>query len=382
MKVLTITTDNSEESLDVFMTINDRGLPLGVFDLTRGQVLRAKAAGKSAEDQKEIFVETLKEWGEILENVDGSRPDQFLRHHLLSTSLNKITMKSVPTVTEDEIGFAKSGSSERASQLWEEIRVSSEVYGKVLRPVLPRPAKEQLEGMRLLADSYRVLALRILHPKADLSESQQIELVRLLWICVFRWSMAGLNAQDFETALQKIAAPLWGPGGFADAKNDLKNMAQQTDYDLEKYLEEATSISVSRALLLAIETELRGKANAIDLANLHVEHIAPQKSTPTWSDALGCNGSAYKTLVDDIGNLTLLDSGLNQSVKQADFDKKVSEYKRSTLHISRDFSYVTEWSRSTIEQRKKWIVDSIRTLLEVDNSNKVVEFSKWQKASG
>ena len=127
MKVLTITTSNAEESLDVFMTTNDRGLPLGVFDLARGQVLKALTSGKSEAQQKEIFVETLQDWEEILSNVEGSKPDQFLRHHLLSSHKKKMTMKGVPTFTGDLIDFGSANSAKRAQELWASIKVSAGV---------------------------------------------------------------------------------------------------------------------------------------------------------------------------------------------------------------------------------------------------------------
>jgi hypothetical protein len=375
MKVLTITTSNHEESLDVFMTTNDRGLPLGVFDLTRGQVLKALTSGRTHAEQKEIFIQTLKDWDEILENVEGSKPDQFLRHHLLSSRSQKVTMKSVPTVTESIIGFENKDFASRAQDLWDALKLSSAVYDSILRPSMGTPTREHLEGMRLLADSYRVLALRVLHPESELTEEQRATLIRLLWVSVFRWNLAFGNAQDFESALQKAAQPLWASGGFGAAKKELEQLAR-TEFDLSRYLAEGVSVQAAKAILLAIETELSGKAASLNLSNLHLEHIAPQKPTPHWSESLGVAGSDYKDLVADIGNLTILDSGLNQSVKQDPFDAKKIEYKKSRSNISNDLALVKVWNSEQIARRRNWIAECMLNLLR-DEPGRIVQFSEW-----
>lgn len=379
LKVLTITTANSEESLDVFMTTNDRGLPLGVFDLVRGQVLKATTSGKSESEKKEIFVDTLKDWEEILINVEGSKPDQFLRHHLLSRTAQKITMKSVPSVTESEINFRKAGSATRAKDLWESVKISSGVYDELLRPSMPSPTKEHLEGLRMLADSYRVFALRVFHPEASLSPKEKAELTRLLWVSVVRWNMAYGNAQEFEGRLQTAAEPLWASGGYPEAKKRLTELAS-TEYDLEKYLADGVTAQTAKAILLAIETELSGKASTLDVSRLTIEHVAPQKSTVDWEAKLKHPKREYKELMVDIGNLTILDSGLNSSVKQDPFHKKVIDYGKSRSNITNDLAELQDWNTTIIEHRHQWLVESLKSLLEVQ-PQEIVHFSAWMSGS-
>lgn len=375
MKVLTITTSNPEESLDVFMTTNDRGLPLGVFDLARGQVLKALTSGKSESQQKEVFVETLHDWEEILGNVEGSKPDQFLRHHLLSSHKKKMTMKGVPTFTSGLIDFGSANFAKRAQELWESIKLSSSVYDVILRPTISSPAKENLESLRLVADSYRIVALRILHPDADLNSQQQVELIRLLWVAVFRWNMAFGNAQDLETLLQEICEPLWQKGGYASAKSQLEQLAA-TDCDLERYLADPITMNTARAILLALETSLSGKAAPISLSSFHVEHIAPQKPTKEWLEAIGLEAKEYKERVADVGNLTIFDAGLNQSVKQNSFSEKKSEYKKSRANMTNDLTKLSQWGQKEIDLRRAWIISSLDNILRV-SPKPVVEFSSF-----
>lgn len=376
MKVLTITTSNAEESLDVFMTTNDRGLPLGVFDLARGQVLKALTSGKNENQQKEIFVETLRDWEEILENVEGSKPDQFLRHHLLSCHSKKMTMKGVPSFTEDLIDFRSANTSKRAQELWDAIKTSSVVYDAILRPAIPSPAKEHLESLRLVADSYRILALRILHPEAELKTDQQIELIRLLWVAVFRWNIALGNAQDLETLLQKACEPLWQRGGYLAAKTLLELLAE-VECDVARFLSDPIPMNTARAILLAIETALSGKAASLSLSSFHVEHIAPQKPTKDWVESLGLDGKEYKDRVTDIGNLTIFDAGLNQSVKQDSFELKKKEYKKSRSNMTNDLAKIKRWGQREIDGRRDWITSSLEKMLRV-KPDSLIEFSAFE----
>lgn len=376
LKVLPITTDSSDESLNVFMTTNDRGLPLGVFDLTRGQVLKALTLELDETKKKKVFVETLQDWEDILTNVEGSKPDQFLRHHLLSDRLEKITMKMVPAVTEKIIDMSRGGFQERASQLWDGIKISSEIYDQLLRPVAKSPTKERLECLLLLADSYRLMALRVFHPDSNLNPKQQEDLTRLLFVSVIKWVMANKNAQEFETELQRAAQPLWGGGGYEESREILKSIINDFQVDIRGYLQEGVSAVTSKALLLAIEAELSGQAAPLDFSSLHLEHIAPQKDTPEWLVAMNSTSRTYKELVEDIGNATILDSGLNLKIKQSAFPVKKESYSKSRSNITNDLAKVHDWNAETVESRRMWVADCLEKMLRT-NPEKIDHFSHW-----
>jgi hypothetical protein len=373
--VLPITTGDLEESLNVFMTINDRGLPLGVFDLVRGQILKALTLNLPEEKKKEVFVETLSEWEEILENVEGAKPDQFLRHYLLSTRSEKATMKSIPAAVGNLIDMNSSGFDYRAADFWQKIQISSEVYDQILRPVIKGKAKQHLECLHLIADSYRVLALRILHQEAGLSESEKSELIRLLFVAVFRWNIEGRNAQELEGELQKACKPLWSLGGFKETKEMLSVIANQSS-DIRRFFENGVSVQWAKALLLALEAEISGKAEGLNVSKLHVEHVAPQKANKHWSAVLDNDDRTYSDLINDIGNLTILDSGLNQEIKRDSFSKKAIAYKKSRSNLTNDLANLKTWDSSTIELRQEWIISSLERLLDVKGAP-ITLFSDW-----
>ena len=86
--VLQIETGSIGESLDIFLTLNNRGLPLGPSDLVRGELMRILGQGLSEQEQGKLQERILDEWTDIVELV--SEPETFLRHFLLATSEDKV----------------------------------------------------------------------------------------------------------------------------------------------------------------------------------------------------------------------------------------------------------------------------------------------------
>lgn len=368
LRVLPITTGDLDESLNVFMTINDRGLPLGVFDLVRGQVLKAVTSNKDDTKKKTLFVETLSDWESILSNVEGVKPDQYLRHYLLSTRAEKVTMKSVPIVAAKVIDMSSKGFETRAESFWQGIQESAELYDSLLRPTMSGKTKQRLECLRMVADSYRILGMRILHTDANLSQAQQDELFRLLFIAVMRWNIEGRNAQELEGLFQDACKPLWQAGGFSAVEKTLHRIIN-LECDISKFLQEGVSVQWAKAILLTLETELSGKAASLNISTLHVEHVAPQKPTDHWKAVFSSSDRSYKDLVEDIGNLTILDSGLNQAVKQKPFLEKAIEYKKSRSNITNNLERLAVWDEILISGRHLWIEKSLAAVLSIKASD-------------
>lgn len=385
-RVLPINTGDLEESLGVFMTTNDRGLPLGVFDLVRGQILKARSQEMQSDSQRrEMFVKTLGEWESILENVEGSKPDQFVRHHLLSALDEKITLKAVPTKAAEIIRPSPRTTTKTAQKnaetLWEEIQAASVVYDKLLRPQGKNPTRYRLEALRLVADSYRVLGLQLLKEGSGMAGANLEKAIQLLFSAVFAWNISGGNAQELETHLQGIA----GRVRAGKPENEILSAIRElipTTIDVKGFLEEGTSQNWTRAIFLAIESEISGKADYLDSRSLHLEHIAPQKATEGWSEALGAAGSSYEKEINQIGNITILDSGLNMQIKQAAFAEKQREYEKSRSNVSSDLARVKNWTSEMIGLRTDWVADSLTGLLGPEEK-KVEAFSAWlQKRVG
>lgn len=371
LKVLTIHTDDIEDSLDVFMTLNNRGTPLGVFDLFRGETLKAQIDSAEPHYRDLIFQESLDNWKEILQNLRTYSADKYLRHFALTLSKDPdtknpkpLTMKKLPKWTSDYIADSKSPSV-AAKKLWTQVTSVSEDYGYFLKPTDGRVTDYYLEAMRLVGESYRVLLIGIEARDGGLwSEKNRERLYSLLYRLLIRWPLSGGNAQELEGKFQ-----LWAQD-FKSKKDPLEliKKLQETpisNFDLRARLEDTVPIdeSMAKSLLLLYEGRVAPLSTKIDLQEVQLEHVAPQTRTSQWESVIG---SDYSNQVSRLGNLMILDRKINAKVKQAPFHEKVEEYKKSRLKTSESVTKasISEWNISIIDSRQKWLAQELANLVD------------------
>ncbi len=383
-KVLTIATSSQSESLEVFLTTNDRGLDLGVMDLVRGKVLSAiSKRAKSDDDRRQIFQDQLASLEKISEQVGSSKQiDQFLRQwlHLRPETrtenkdgvvlYHRLTMKKVPDFIESLIRNAvENGTTEEkiAKNIWDDIALGASIYPRVLGETddnkIGSDTLLRLLALKSATKSYRVLALRAYNPKLDLSKEQLREITKELLNTVFSYTLAGGNAQELETELQKLAHALKHESDVPDVIAALKKWRATRELKLEHLVSASDDSSWSRGLLLAIAAFENGNKGA--LRHYEVEHIAPQTSNDYWREELGLNGAAYKQAVSQIGNLILLDKETNNEVKRSPFEKKAKEYASSNVEMARNLGNKGGvWRVKEIEARTSELLNQLLILLK------------------
>lgn len=380
--VLRVITSSVSESLEIFLTLNNRGLPLGPSDLVRGEIMSRLAIGETEAAQRRMHTRIFGEWKDITENV--KEPEVFLRHYLVSTGREKVQKKKVydkvidrlkPTETEDR--------KVRAADFWNKLIRASEVYNQIINPTMGGSCQYHLELLDGLMKSHRILMLNVLGDE-NLDPRDRDETIRLAFSLSFRWVMGGGNAQKLEDKFQK-----WGFEYLTDRDLDklqdaIRDAAEDLTTDVAKYLrEEGDSGFVGRAVLHAVNRELTPGANPVTLdGTIHLEHIAPQTVTDEWQESLFGQDSAqyekYDATISEIGNLTLLDFKLNLQAQQMPFVDKKEKYTLSTIKITRDLLPLNEWSETSIKQRTKWLADMFEVIWSVSRENgRVRSFNEW-----
>jgi hypothetical protein len=96
------------------------------------------------------------------------------------------------------------------------------------------------------------------------------------------------------------------------------------------------------------ERFLAQKTGELQLAGpdrVHIEHIYPQRPEKRLPD--------HQDLVSRLGNLTLLDSRLNQTIQNGPFVSKIPSYKNSDILLTKDLLNYDRWDRTTIDQRQE-----------------------------
>ena len=388
--VLKVLTNRVDESLDVFMTLNARGVPLGPSDLVRGQVLQNMTAGKTPQEMQLLFTEMMQEWKLILENVEGADTEQFFRHFLVSQTGETVTKRRVVEIANGLMMSKKDPNNlgERlrlTHEFWTSLSEASEAYKKLLKPDVKDPWGYHLKVLLNVASSYRILLMEIFNGKHKLSHEDLAEVVRLCYVLVFKYFGAGKNAQDLEVFFANKAKQFRSNSSLSQLMAELTHEADFS-FEIREYFEQRLDSPVwVKAVLHALNNDLKGKANHLDFdtTTLHIEHIVPQKHENAWLDSALPPGSTwdnYDDLVESLGNQTLLDENLNKSAKAQSFTLKKVEYEKSSPVMTKDLSKLDSWDSELVELRLKWLVESYKLIFTNDKQeSKVVQFSEWLK---
>jgi len=379
--VLRVVTESIDESLDIFLTLNNRGLPLGPSDLVRGEIMSTRGAGLEARQQQKLHQQIFEEWRVISDNVE--EPEVFLRHYLVATGDKKVTKKKVvETVTERIKDEKDLRSKPLAEKFWKDLIEASEVYGRIINPGYETDFNYHMHILETISKSHRIFLLGLL--RSD-GKQEDIEVAtRLLYVLGFRYVMSGLNAQKLEDFFQKLCGQMREGTPLSRIHQLLRDMIDETTVDVPKYLKSAgDNIGISRAILHGINRYIAPSAYQYPLdSKIHLEHIAPQGETDHWlADVFSGNTDLYddySDVVSEAGNFTLLDKTINLEVKQKPFAEKKAEYEKSGLYITRHLVPIQHWRLEQIEARTDWVVECFEFIWHSKPvSGKPETFNEW-----
>ena len=382
--VLQIETGSIGESLDIFLTLNNRGMPLGPSDLVRGELMRILGNGLDEKDQSKLQEKILDEWTEIVELV--SEPEVFLRHYLLSTGDEKVQKKMVVDFVKTRLAGSGEGANkvQEAEIFWKDLKQAALKYGAFLQPhQLVDPSSYFVELLEGLQKSHRIAILTLL--RGNYPEDARNEIIRLIYVLSFRWSIANLNRQAIEDLFQELSSKMRKGTTHTDLISELEQTCSDIDVDFNKFFKgDIDDDFVTRAALHYIN-KLTAKGVIIhDLKSLHLEHIAPQTETDEWLQALfGPDEKAYanyEVVVTGGGNLTLLDPGLNTKIGNKSFKDKKTEYTKSGLFITSNLCEFETWDESLIIERADWLAACFNLLCSPEKPPKKLEsFTDWYR---
>ena len=384
--VLRVLTDNMSESLEIFLTLNNRGLPLGPSDIVRGEIIAARGVGLDDKSQLRLQEQIFNQWKTIEDNVGD--PEVFLRHYLVATSNKPVTKKQVVDRVIDRIKNSEGRKdSELAKTLWQDLMDAAETYSYITNPGYNNDTNYQLYLLDGLLKSHRIFMLSLLRSK--LSATENSECVRLLFVLCFRYTMAGLNAQQLENFFQKQSEYLLEGQPVSFIQDNFKEKIADILLDTHKYLKnEGDSGFTGKAILHALNRFLAPSALQFPLdSKIHVEHIAPQTSNVEWMNDLYSGNEdlfdGYDDRISEIGNLTLLDFKINSELQRSAFTIKKSKYSDSVLKITKDLVKVTLWRQEEIEARTDYVAEMFDLIWAVKPElGNLQTFPDWYASRG
>jgi hypothetical protein len=383
--VLQIETNSIGESLDIFLTLNNRGMPLGPSDLVRGELMRILGQNLDEKEQSRLQEQILDEWTEIVELV--SEPEVFLRHYLLATSEEKVQKKMVVDFVKRRLNGSgdESKKVQEADNFWKALKQAAVRYGAILQPhQLGESSSYYVELLEGLQKSHRIAILTLLG--GGFSEDERAEIIRLIYVLSFRWSMNNQSRQGIEDLFQDFSTKLRAGATASEATSELAERCDSIEVDFNRFFRGDVDDDFVTKAALHFVNRLTAKGTIIhDLKSLHLEHIAPQSETEEWLEAMfGTDESKhanYEVLVTRGGNLTLLDPGLNTKIGNKSFTAKKAEYTKSGLFITSNLCEFENWDESLIQDRGDWLAESFNLLCSSSKPPKKLDaFAEWYRS--
>lgn len=402
-QVLTVPTYSDSESLDIFLTLNNRGVPLGPSDLVRGEVLKRTTAGLQGRDLTQEQKRNFDKWTEITNEVKD--PEGFLRHYLVATHVGKVQKKKVietvlkrikgievPFEEDDEkrVEVTLDRQQVNARAFWDDLADAASIYGQIINPwgkrQLDKDSIAEIHMLNGLVRTHRILLLNVLRQR--IGDAAKKELIHLIFVYVFLTNMNDVNAQKQEDEFQKWGQEFAKNPDVDSLRCKLQAGIEANPVNVEEFFAgDADDEYVTRALLYMMNHYM--SRTTYELKKYHLEHIAPQTSTDYWEHALGVDSTpdgqiTYASLVSKLGNLTLLDPEGNWKIQNFDFKTKKDEgYFPDTTVISRDLCDLSGWETVDISDRTRWLLDGFRLIWNATpvSRDDIERFSRWRIAN-
>ena len=398
-RVLTIETESLSESLDIFLTLNDRGQELGPSDIVKGKLMSSLGRGLSEAKQLALYETINNDWKQLTEDV--KEPETFLRHYLISSGVEKVQKKAVVNLVDKRMKGDGSVSEVQATEnFWRDIKLAAGHYNILVNAAMnAEQAKLHVTLLEGLQKSHRIFLMAALRNDDLYGKKTMEEIVRLTFVLSYRWAGADKGRQSLEDAFHDLA--ICALGVSADQNSSLardaltgdelvaklRGLVDEVEVDFLKIMRrDIDSSFISRAALYCAHRLTVGNAIGHSLKDLHLEHIAPQTGTTTWVNELfgdDSEGSLYEDTITSIGNLTLLDPALNHKLLNKPFAEKRAEYEKSSMYLTTNLAKFEIWSEEIIKARTIWLSELFSAVCSnLGPSKDTLAFADWYESHG
>ncbi len=411
IEMVVIRLGPTENAQEIFETLNARGAQLTAADLIKNfvfqELMEANDDVESIYDEYWSQFETPFWEAEIsLGRYHHVRSSAFLYHWLVARTPTKEPMLA-GEVFERFKEYATQTSRVKMSDLIAQIYRASEVYRRITW--IPPGCPEPLSAVDLF--SYRISVLQsevvkpvlllLLDPEQEAVPNEQLE--------------KGLGA--IESWLVRRSLVRAGTKSHTKVFVDLANVVRSSPRStvgnaIQEWLEQQTSEEARwpdnrevrealrelpvyrllsrgrlRMVLEAIEDDLRGyRRGRKSLAEgraprgvLSIEHVMPQRwqGCRAWPLPRGVAEDDRQELIHTLGNLTLVTSPLNSTMKRAQWmgpnGKRLALKANSILHLNRQIvdAWPRSWTEASIQERTETLIASVLKIWPAPTGHKV-----------
>lgn len=338
-----IVVDDTLSAYTVFETLNARGVELTTTDLMKNYLFSLL--------DNEIDIDNLQpRWNRIVNTVTYRKFPVFLRYFINSQQQIVRAERLFKEIKN------KISNKENVFNLIDELEKYSDVY-----IALDDPDNELWYNNQNIRQIINELVLFGVQQHKSLLLSvyfkmnQYLEdVLRIIRALTFRYNVIGkLNPNELERAYNRVAIKIYNgkistPQAIQQELKEVyiddeafKNTFSTRIFDTTKTKEK----KLVRYILLSIENKNFNKDYHLFDTNVTIEHIFPENYMNTEE-------RIDESIIYRLGNLTLLEAGLNKECANKPFIEKKDLYERSQYEITREISKNTEWREDEIRNRQ------------------------------
>jgi hypothetical protein len=349
------------------------------LDLTQADKIKAFLS-TIVKEQNFSKSKWIKKWTLLIKNVGEENLD-----HFFFCYLNIHEKKQGYTGSKFINFFKKWVINKPIKVLLDELTETSNVYKQILNPshdFWDEDYYQRMIELNILGKKVRglysfVILLKKYGENDNIKQRQAVKLLEKIILYVFRkrfWSDRGVHWQEIDRWNSKIR------GGQLDTILQDPNIVKEVNsYGFWNALEKINNASKEKNnyLLARFYFTLVPKSIFPNLKNLQIEHIFPETPLKEWFSISQWNKLGRKEIkknyLNSIGNLTLLSSGQNITVKNHTWDVKKKEVKEKTFlkleNNELDLFNKKELLPGHISARKKWLITQFKdkSILFIDS---------------
>lgn len=386
LQVVAIDLEHDDDAQVIFETLNARGEPLLPADLLRNFIfLRAARRGEPQEELYKQYWQRFDEpfWREEIKQGRLLRPrsDLFMQHFLASQQGIDIPIKHL--FVEYKFWIDKKRPFPSVRDELNMLAKQGEDFRGIVAPKKGDPIFELATFLNTF-DIGTAQPLLLMFFSENITDAQWQQVSMTLESYLLRRAVCGLTTKNLNRIFLTLTRNLRKEG--ATPENLIKFLSEQTgDSALwpsdksfrETWLSQHIYQTLNNPKIVHIfkrlnATYLNNKMEDFPITGpLTVEHIMPQGWLAQWPLSDGSKGMGYQelwdadegdpraeatrkrnTIIQTLGNLTILSQPLNSSVSNSHWEKKKPELLlNSLLPINQSLHLINVWDESAIEKR-------------------------------
>ena len=363
LEVIFVATSDNVDAYSIFMTLNATGKDLTVVDLIKNQVFhlypRQPHIDEPNDTWKKILDNTNDKAIKFFNNYWSSRYKKISDSRLFKEFHKNIIKKKVPIkdflkqLLDDSLIYRKINTPSKEDWIGQNeypiyfsIYAISEVFGiDVANAMLISLIREyQNKSISLHYITKALNSIEKFHFIHNAICSNRSSGLDQLYSKYSRELLNATNKQEKHLIIDKFIKKL---------EEKLPNKVEfEANFGLKlRYLSKSTKQKKLVSYILK-KIELKEQNNNIELHNISIEHIYPEKHQEKWE-------TIEDKYISNIGNLVLLDAGLNSKIGNLTYQEKKNIVIKDSKIISTQkvFTEYNNWSSKEITERRDLLVE-------------------------